>query len=237
MCVILLPSSGRIFCMVELRTTGDGSATFYHPEIGEHYHSRHGALQESKHVFLEYGLKKYLSLNPSNTVSILEMGFGTGLNFLLSADFASEQSIVLQYEAIEAYPLSVEQLAQTGYEQYVQQKTIWEDLLSSYRPDQAQKWKVKEHDLQVHKVDLFAFQTGRLFDVLYFDAFSATHQPELWTEPALAHLCQYIRPGGIFVTYSVTGNLKRSLKALNFEVFKAPGPPGKREMLYAVKSS
>src|SRR3569623_1300495 len=102
--------------MLEFVTTADGSKTIYNSEVGENYHSRHGALQESRHVFLNSGLVYYLERSPSAEVSVLEVGFGTGLNFLLSADHCIAKQIKLKYTGIEAHPLVPEMIAQTGYD-------------------------------------------------------------------------------------------------------------------------
>jgi tRNA U34 5-methylaminomethyl-2-thiouridine-forming methyltransferase MnmC len=216
-------------------TTADGSKTIYNAEVGEHYHSRHGALQESLHVFVRSGMEYFLDRNEVNGISILEVGFGTGLNFLLTADACSNKQIQLNYIGIEAYPLSGEMMEQTGYEQYVP-SLLWDQFNSEY--PQALKTTVDINgtaNLQIAYTQLLSFQTEQRFDVVYFDAFAAIHQPEIWNEQAIGHTVSFLKPGGVFVTYAITGNLKRMLKALNFKVEKAPGAPGKREMLRAVK--
>lgn len=217
--------------MLELVTTGDGSKTIYNSEVGEHYHSRHGALQESKHVFLKSGLVHYLATAPSAAVSILEVGFGTGLNFLLSAEYCILNSIALDYTGIEAYPVSPEMIADTGYDAFVP-KDIWEGFLNLY-PTALNKRSSLNSDckLEIAHCKLLEFSTTKTYDVLYYDAFAAIHQPEMWTTEALAHVTQYLKPGGVFVTYAITGNLKRSMRSLGFSIEKAPGAPGKREML------
>ena len=220
---------------LKIVTTADGSNTIYNGAVGENYHSRHGALQESKHVFLSSGLKYYLDNNPSTSASILEVGFGTGLNFLLSADYCAENQINLNYTGIEAYPLTAEMICQTGYDQYISQKT-WNSFLDRYAEALKTAIQVYSCQLQIAHCQLLEFNSQGQFDVIYFDAFAAIHQPEMWNEEAIAHTVQFLRPGGIFVTYAITGNLKRMLKSLGFKVEKAPGAPGKREMLRAIKS-
>ncbi|WDF69509.1 tRNA (5-methylaminomethyl-2-thiouridine)(34)-methyltransferase MnmD [Sphingobacterium oryzagri] len=220
---------------MEFVTTGDGSATLYHPEVGEHYHSKHGALQESRHVFLHAGLQFFLEKSAKSEVSVLEVGFGTGLNFLLSADYALQQHIHLRYCGIEAFPLAEDLLFQTGYDRFVD-PVIWQALEENYAA--ALQNEVQYSDgvrLAIAHQKVLSFASSEQFDVIYFDAFAAVHQPEMWTDETLAHVCQYLRPGGVFVTYAITGNLKRSMKALGFSIEKAPGAPGKREMLRAVK--
>ncbi len=217
--------------------TDDGSSTLYHPEVGEHYHSKHGALQESQHVFLRSGLQFFLQKEEPADVAILEVGFGTGLNFLLTADYIDSQGISLQYVGIEAYPLSEEIILKTGYENFVKQK-IWSSFQHHYKQAQAQEITFTDSiSLFIAHEKVLNFQAGsvRKFDVIYFDAFAAIHQPEMWTVETLAHVCSFLRLGGVFVTYAITGNLKRAMKALGFSIEKAPGAPGKREMLRAIK--
>lgn len=215
--------------------TADGSLTLFQPEVGEHYHSKHGALQESKHVFLNSGLVYFLAQEPQNRVRILEVGLGTGLNFLLTADYAQKQNLQLEYIAIEAYPLSETLLGQTGYNHFVEE-TIWDGFLAKYKLSLTETISISQGvNLKVEKCLLADFTMDGQVDVIYFDAFAAIHQPEMWTTEALERVCGYLKPGGVFVTYAITGNLKRSMKSLGFAIEKAPGAPGKREMLRAVK--
>jgi tRNA U34 5-methylaminomethyl-2-thiouridine-forming methyltransferase MnmC len=215
--------------------TADGSLTLFQPEVGEQYHSKHGALQESKHVFLNSGLVYFLAQEPQNQVRILEVGLGTGLNFLLTADYAQKQSLQLDYIAIEAYPLSETLLAETGYNQFVEE-AIWDGFLAKYKSSLTENTAISQGiNLKVEECLLADFNTQGQVDVIYFDAFAAIHQPEMWTTEALEKVCRYLKHGGVFVTYAITGNLKRSMKSLGFVIEKAPGAPGKREMLRAVK--
>ncbi|MCA5006524.1 tRNA (5-methylaminomethyl-2-thiouridine)(34)-methyltransferase MnmD [Sphingobacterium sp. WQ 366] len=216
-------------------TTGDGSKTIYNAQIGENYHSKHGALQESKHVFLKTGLQFYLEKEKVKEVSVLEIGFGTGLNFIMTADYCLAENVKLNYCGIEAYPLEKSIIEGIGYNEFVC-GDIWDSYITNYAA-------ALENDvvlnslisLKVAHTKLLAFETSRLFDVIYFDAFAAVHQPEMWSDETLAHVAKFLKPGGVFVTYAITGNLKRSMKALGFTIEKAPGAPGKREMLRAIK--
>ena len=219
---------------LKIVATADGSNTIYNNAVGENYHSRHGALQESKHVFLNSGLRFYLNNHQASSASILEVGFGTGLNFLLSADYCAENQIKLNYMGIEAYPLTKEMIDQTGYDRYISQKT-WDSFLNTYPEALKASVQFNTCQLQIAHCQLLNFQSKEQFDVIYFDAFAAIHQPEMWNEEAIVHTVQFLKPGGVFVTYAITGNLKRMLKSLGFKVEKAPGAPGKREMLRAVK--
>lgn len=224
--------------MLQLVTTADGSSTIFNPDIGEHYHSKHGALQESRHVFLNSGLKYWLGLYPGKMeINILEVGFGTGLNFLLSADFCTESSVILKYTGIEAHPLQTGLLGKTGYNQYVQ-PALWDSFLEKYPASLTAPIDINNLcNLQIIPNKLLDFTTKPVYDILYFDAFAAVHQPEMWSTEAIWHSCSFLKPGGVFVTYAITGNLKRCMKALGFSVEKAPGAPGKREMLRAEKKS
>lgn len=220
---------------MEFVQTADGSKTLYHAEVGEHYHSKHGAQQESKHVFLNTGLRHWLEMSGKTNVAILEIGFGTGLNFLNTADWTSQNQITLDYVGIEAYPLTEELIAQSGYNEYIA-TAIWDSFLEKY--PQALNHKVQfSGDIQwkvaVDKV--MDFNTADRYDVVYFDAFAEIHQPEMWTLETLSHISQFLNPGAVFVTYAITGNLKRAMKSLGFQIEKAPGAPGKREMLRATK--
>ena len=225
--------------MLEIVKTADGSNTIYNAEVGENYHSKHGALQESQHVFVNSGLKYFFSPTWGDLegacISVLEVGFGTGLNFLLSAEFCVEKGIELNYTGIEAYPLAPEMISQTGYDQYLQPET-WNSFIEKY-PDSL-KAAISigtQCILQIAHCKLQDFESAKQYDIIYFDAFAAMYQPEMWNEIAIAHTIQFLKPGGVFVTYSFTGNLKRAVKALGCKVEKAPGAPGKREMLRAVK--
>jgi len=219
---------------LKIVTTADGSKTIYNSVVEENYHSRHGALQESKHVFLNAGLKYYLDNHSAASVSVLEVGFGTGLNFLLSADYCGENQIKLDYTGIEAYPLTEELISQTGYDQYISPET-WDSFLILYPTALKTSVQIYSSQLQIAYCQLLDFNIKQQYNVIYFDAFASTHQPKMWSEVAIAHTAKFLKPGGVFVTYAITGNLKRMLKSLGFEVEKAPGAPGKREMLRAVK--
>jgi tRNA U34 5-methylaminomethyl-2-thiouridine-forming methyltransferase MnmC len=218
---------------LQIVPTADGSNTIYNPQVGENYHSRNGALQESLHVFVNAGLNYFLDTTSLKQVSILEVGFGTGLNFLLSADFCTTNEVKLNYTGIEAYPLTPQMIAQTGYEQYVP-LAIWENFTEQY-PD-----TLKDNvalspfcTLKIEGSKLLNFNSDTKYDVIYFDAFAAAHQPEMWGEEAIGHTIKFLKPGGVFVTYAITGNLKRMLKSLGLTIQKIPGAAGKREMLRA----
>jgi tRNA U34 5-methylaminomethyl-2-thiouridine-forming methyltransferase MnmC len=228
--------SNNILQIVE---TADGSNTIFNARVGENYHSKHGALQESRHVFVNSGLGYFLDKSDENSVgigvSILEVGFGTGLNFLLSADHCNEKEIQLDYCGIEAYPLTPDMISKTGYHRYISQ-AVWDSFLSNYENALLAPTQINPLcELQIANCQLLEFKSDKQYDLIYFDAFAAAHQPEMWDETAIAHTIKFLKPGGVFVTYAITGNLKRALKALGCSIEKAKGAPGKREMLRAVK--
>jgi len=231
-------SNGNILSLskiMEFVVTSDGSKTLYHPGVGEHYHSRHGAVQESRHVFLGMGLQ-YAAATRGTGLSVLEIGFGTGLNFLVSADYCAANHIHLDYTGVEAFPLPLDTLAQTGYGAYVA-PDVWSGFLAAYAPSfHSRRAVTPTCHLQIAHCAVREFGSDRQYDVVYFDAFAAVHQPEMWDEATLSHVCRFLNPGGVFVTYAITGQLKRTMKALGFTVEKVPGAPGKREMLRALKT-
>jgi len=221
--------------MLELVTTADGSKTIFNSEVGENYHSKHGALQESRHVFLKSGLQYFLEHNSISEITVLEVGLGTGLNFLLSADYCIDNQINLNYTGIEAYPLTNELISQTGYDQYVS-ASLWDGFIKEYSNSLKHPVKINPYcQLQTSNCKLVTFTSNKQYDVIYFDAFASARQPEMWDEEAITHTIQFLKTAGVFVTYAITGNLKRTLKGLGLKVEKAPGAPGKREMLRAIK--
>ncbi|WP_421944388.1 tRNA (5-methylaminomethyl-2-thiouridine)(34)-methyltransferase MnmD [Pedobacter sp.] len=213
--------------------TADGSNTLYNETIGEHYHSKHGALQESKHVFIDAGLK-FASAGKSE-ISIFEVGFGTGLNFILSLEYCIKNNIKLNYTSLEAFPLTVDVLNQTGYKAFVSDE-IWDSFISNYEASLNGIQTLSSLcSLEIPHITLADFKTDQKFDVIYYDAFSVQHQPEMWSDEIITHACSFLKPGGTFVTYAITGKLKRAVKANNFTIEKLSGAPGKREMLRAFK--
>ncbi len=218
-----------------LTKTADGSNTLFNETIGEHYHSSHGALQESKHVFIDAGLKFAIEKNPNQEINVLEVGFGTGLNFILSFAYCETHNTHLNYTGVEAYPLSQEVIEEMDYKQYVS-KEIWEKFVSKYDEALVNKQSLSSHcELTIAYNTLIDFKSKAIFDVIYYDAFSVQHQPEMWTNEMIAHACSFLKVGGIFVSYAITGNLKRAVKSAGFKIEKLPGAPGKREMLRGIK--
>ena len=215
----------------ELKITSDGSHTLYVPSLDEHYHSHFGAITESKHIFIGAGLASLTSRN----ISILEVGFGTGLNALLTALYAGEHKIRVTYTSLEKYPLDPEIVQQLNYGMLTGSNgtELFEAIHSAPwgSPVPITEW----FSLNKIQSDLTADDPEGLFDLVFFDAFGPDKQPEMWTEEVMRRIAAVTRPGSVFVTYSAKGSLKRMLRALGFDVTLLPGPPGKRVMTRAVK--
>jgi len=217
----------------EVIRTSDGSSTIRIEAMEENYHSGHGALQEARHVFIQHGLE---FLEEKNLIRVFEMGFGTGLNALLAAEFALNNSVRLEYTGIEAYPVEEELITQLNYSELVSNnsKSIfsrmhssnWEDVHSLDKLFQFQKIHAKIEDWVI---------PDERFDIVFFDAFGPRAQGEMWEIEILQKMCHLLSQGGVFVTYCAKGQLKRDLRSLGFEVESLPGPPGKREMTRGVK--
>lgn len=212
--------------------TSDGSSTLFSPAFDQHYHSVHGAIQESLHVFIQAGLAPLLPA--PGGLRIWEMGFGTGLNALLTCLHAGDTPVT--YTAIEAFPLVPPLLDSLNYAQVITDPRA----AGAFAQLHAAPWEVETalrpgFTLLKRATTLEAYQPEGTFDLLFFDAFAPNAQPELWTEAIMARLFSWLDPGGIFITYSAKSSVRRGLLQAGFAVEKLPGPPGKREMLRARK--
>lgn len=218
-------------------TTADGSKTIQIEDWNEHYHSVHGALQEAKHVYIEMGLHEYINRHPKQKqLSILEIGFGTGLNAMLTATNESAKQNVITYHGIEAYPVSNEELKALDYDTLVSSSSLIFDQL--HNTSWGVEHKISTHFTLVKRQEFFSdLEDVNAFDIVYFDAFGPRVQPELWTTHIFKCMYRAMRPQGILVTYSAKGSVRRALQQVGFLVERLPGPPGKREMLRAIKTS
>ena len=212
--------------------TGDGSSTIYLPEMDEHYHSSHGAIQEAVHVFIQNGLQ----FIDKDEVVIFELGLGTGLNALLTIQEALQSKRKVNYIGLEAYPVDESDVAQLNYVSKIDESldeafselhlAPWNvpfpinDCFAITKVDQ----KIQDYSVKIESVDL-----------IYFDAFGFRAQEEMWSIDVLRKMYEMLIPNGVLVTYAARGQFKRDLKSLGFEVESLPGPPGKREMLRAIK--
>jgi tRNA U34 5-methylaminomethyl-2-thiouridine-forming methyltransferase MnmC len=215
----------------ELRITGDGSHTVYIADLDEPYHSIHGAVQESEHVFIMQGFRQ-LDRSP---VRVLEIGFGTGLNAILTLIESIRHQREVYYHAVEKYPLEDGEYSKLNFEHFISDcpagifmemhHATWGEavpLLSTFSI-------FKEH------ADFRSMEPAGIFDLVYFDAFAPKKQPHLWTEEIFCRLYKLVVPGGILVSYTSMGSVRRALITCGFRVEKIPGPPGKREMIRAIR--
>jgi len=222
-----------------LLKTLDSSFTFYNREIHQTYHSLNGALQEARHVFLENGLEYFISKNPESNPRILEIGFGSGLNFLVVADFAESRNLPLYYTALEPFPISKSLFTETHYNTWIHHQKIWNSLLESFPDpfDDHNLLRITEGiQLELFKKKIQEFQINRKYDLIFYDAFAPGTQPEMWLPETIQKACDFLNPGGMFITYSITGNLKRIFRSMNFEIERPKGAAGKREMFRALKT-
>ena len=206
--------------------SADGSTTLWVPGLDEHYHSIHGALTESQHVFIEAGLKAI----GTSKVRILEVGLGTALNARLTLEQAQQDGLTIGYDALEKFPLTKEEIEAVG----LQGMSKEAPFLSAKSGVVTQISEQFTFRLLVEDVKTFEGEQGS-YDLIYFDAFAPSAQPDLWTDAIFEKMFRLLKPGGALVTYCAKGVVKRSMKAAGFEVEALPGPPRKREMTRAWK--
>ena len=212
--------------------TGDGSKTIQIEDWDEQYHSKHGAVQEAYHVFIEHGLRLFSTQH----VHLLEIGFGTGLNALITYLEAAKLNLRIDYVGVEAFPVTMEEVTQLDYcgqlgaesaknTFFEMHNTPWEEPVSL----------TDTFSLTKQKKDFREINEQNLFNLIYFDAFGARVQPDLWTEDIFKVMYDALVKDGVLVTYAAKGSVRRAMQAVGFMVERLPGPPGKREMLRAVK--
>jgi tRNA U34 5-methylaminomethyl-2-thiouridine-forming methyltransferase MnmC len=215
----------------KLIKTSDGSHTIYVPELDEHYHSIHGAVQESSFIFIKNGFD-FCTINP---VSILEIGFGTGLNVLLTMIKSQVDNRYVDFTSVEKYPLDEKTVKSLNHHEFAGEKGI-----ELYNQIHSSAWNKKisispKFSLTKLKIDFTIDKPDGIFDLVYFDAFGPDKQPEMWTAEIFSSVSRLTKKDGVLVTYSAKGEVKRNLKASGFDVTLLPGPPGKRQMIRAVK--
>lgn len=213
-------------------TTSDGSKTINLEDWNEHYHSTHGAVNEAYHVFIDHGL----AVCQPNEIRILEVGFGTGLNALITLHEAQKKDLIIHYTGVEAYPVSLEEIEELDYAGELD----LDQLDQVYRDMHLCRWEIPvrltpEFTLTKQKKDFSRISDELEYDLIYFDAFGPRVQPELWTEQIFTKMFNALKPNGVLVTYSAKGSVRRAMQTVGFIVERLPGPPGKREMLRANK--
>lgn len=221
-------------------TTADGSKTIQIEEWNEQYHSVHGAINEAKHVFIKEGLYHYCSANTADSkeVSILEIGFGTGLNAFITLLEADKLKTKIHYVGVEAFPVGIEEMNQLNYVEQLHAEN--QDHLFKLMHESL--WEVEKNmtslfTLTKQKKDFSEIKDDNIYDIIYFDAFGSRVQPELWTETIFQKMYDALKLNGVLVTYAAKGSVRRAMQTVGFEVERLQGPPGKREMLRATKLS
>ncbi|MFI8606388.1 tRNA (5-methylaminomethyl-2-thiouridine)(34)-methyltransferase MnmD [Cellulophaga baltica] len=213
-------------------TTSDGSTTIQIVDWNEQYHSIHGAIQEAYHVFI----KKGLSLYKDSAISILEIGFGTGLNALITYIEAQNFNLKIDYTGVEAYPVSPEEIKQLNYIAQLEAQKFEGEFDKMHTSEWEKAIEISStFSLLKQQKDFMQISDKAAYDLIYFDAFGARVQPELWTEEIFKIMYAALNINGVLVTYAAKGSVRRAMLAVGFEVERLDGPPGKREMLRATK--
>lgn len=225
----------------KLQVTSDGSHTIAIPDMNVTYHSRHGAIQESMHVFIKAGWDALLDSfkvkgdAEPECINILEMGFGTGLNALLTLQHSHGRKVY--YESLEKHPLPASMAESLNYAAMLNDSSLEVPFARMHSCAWDEPVGITQgFTLFKSSTSLLSFQSGKRFHLIFFDAFAPNAQPELWTPEVFTNLFNHLLAGGILVTYCSKGDVRRALQAAGFKVEKIPGPPGKREMLRARKS-
>ena len=215
----------------EIITTSDGSSTIFLPELNEHYHSKHGAIQEAYHVFIRAGFDQFANQN----ISILEMGFGTGLNAFITILEAEKTHKTIDFVGVEAYPVAIEEASLMNYAAEInpEKQVVFNKM---HEINWEEKTEIAENFCLTKRQQFFNDVVDiEAFDLIYFDAFGYRVQPDLWSTEIFQKMYNALKPNGILVTYAARGVVKRSMIEVGFTVEKLPGAPGKREMFRARK--
>lgn len=238
----------------EVVITGDGSSTIHLPEWDEQYHSKHGAIQEAYHVFIKSGLHHICHPNCHSErseeshqeeskvllskVSILEIGFGTGLNTFITLLEAEKLNIKINYVGVEGYPVSTEEISQLNYTSELKAENKTSIFSSLHDVSWEENHNITNHfSLAKNNMFFAEIKDVNKYNLIYFDAFGARVQSELWTESIFQKMYDALQTNGVLVTYSAKGSVRRAMQAVGFAVERLPGPPGKREMLRATKTT
>lgn len=220
----------------ELIITKDGSHTIFIPEMNVTYHSVHGAIQESQHVFIKAGLIDPGLFDFIGLHHVLEIGFGTGLNALLTLIEADRHKNRIYYNAIELFPLNDDEISRLNYCDQLNLPDYKPLFDKMHHTGWEEMYEITNYfRLTKIKCDLLDYSAEELFDIIYFDAFAPASQPELWTIEVFEKMFSILKSGGMLVTYCSKGEVRRNMIAAGFKVEKLPGPPGKREMIRAIR--
>ena len=216
--------------------TADGSTTIHIEDWDEQYHSKHGAIQEAYHVFIHSGLHHFLERNNTDSATILEIGFGTGLNAFITSLEAEKKGFSLHYIGVEGYPVSDEEVKQLNYVEELDATSFQQDFIQMHEVAWEEAHQISKGFKLIKRQQFFdEIEDENSCDLIYFDAFGARVQPELWTQAIFSKMFTALRENGVLVTYAAKGSVRRAMQEVGFEVERLPGPPGKREMLRATK--
>jgi tRNA U34 5-methylaminomethyl-2-thiouridine-forming methyltransferase MnmC len=215
-------------------STADGSSTIFLEALNEHYHSHHGAIQEARHVFIFNGFEFMAKQRVNAPLRILEVGFGTGLNALLTVLSAKDHDFEILYHGLEAFPVDFELLESLNYKDKIRDSANVFNLLHN-APWEKPITISPNFSIFKNCCLLEDFRVEYHFDIVYYDAFGPRAQSEMWSKQTLQKVVDVMQHNGVFVTYCAKGQLKRDLKELGMIVETLPGPPGKREMVRAIK--
>lgn len=216
----------------EIITTADGSKTIQIKDWDEQYHSKHGAIQEAYHVFIKNGLELF----KDTKLTILEIGFGTGLNAVITLKESERLKLNINYTGVEAYPISIDEHRQLDYISALNAESL-DGQFNSMHNSPWEKVVAIAHNFRLKKEKKYFKEINceNMFDLIYFDAFGARVQPELWTVNIFEKMFKALRKEGYLVTYAAKGSVRRAMQEVGFTVERLPGPPGKREMLRGQK--
>ena len=218
----------------EIIVTKDGSTTIYFPDINETYHSKFGAILESNHVFIDMGLKLF---SDKAEVSILELGFGTGLNALLTIIESAKNKQNILYTGVDAYPVALTEILQLNFVSELNNQVDQKLFDKMHNSNWGEQIKLTDHFYLTKKEQFFQqIDDQNVFDLIYFDAFGYRIEPELWSKTIFEKMYRALKPNGVLVTYACRSSIKLDMISIGFKVEKLPGAPGKREMLRASKN-
>lgn len=212
----------------EIIITSDGSTSIHLPEWEESYHSKHGAIQEAQHVFIKNGL----SLCKGQSVSVLEIGFGTGLNAFITFLESQKNNQKIDYVGVEGFPISLEEISQMNYVNQLNSNQFESEFKRMHTSDWEKNVTISDTFRLTKRKQLFnEINDKNQFDIIYFDAFGYRVQPELWSVDIFTKMFEALKERGILITYACRGPIKNAMKEAGFKIEKLAGPPGKREML------
>ena len=218
----------------EIIITQDGSSSIYIPELDETYHSKFGAIQEAKHVFVKNGLDLFEN---GSEISILEIGFGTGLNALITMLEAENRNLKINYVGVEAYPIALDEILQLNYVKQLESPEKQVDFEKMHASNWEEEIAINSNfTLTKRKQSFEEISDENTFDLIYFDAFGFTVQPDLWNEAIFEIMFKSLKNRGILTTYACRTSIKNAMQHAGFQTLKLPGAPGKREMLRALKN-